>query len=105
MCNYQYFCAKVLDHSWKIENEILIDRLDHYKQVMGYKEVSPEERKAQREAERLKKKQRESRTPSEEAKRLEAYQKHEAEIKRVKEEARGGKITHNQTKGQGFQIF
>lgn len=42
--NYQFFCAKVLDHSWKIENEILIDRLDRYKELMGYKDIPYEER-------------------------------------------------------------
>ena len=37
------------------------------------------------------KKKREQRSPSEEARRLEAYQQHEADMKRIKDEARGGR--------------
>ena len=79
-----------MDHSWKIENEILLSRLDAYKNVLGYKDISPSERIKLAELEKDKKK-REVRTPSEEARRLEVFSKNEAEMRRIKEEARGGK--------------
>ena len=80
----------MLDHSWKIENEILLSRLDSYKKVLGYKDISAVERIKLMELEKDKKK-RDVRTPSEEARRLEAFSRNEAEMRRIKEEARGNK--------------
>ena len=56
--NYQMFCSKVLDHSWKIENQILTQRLDTYKKLSGYVEISSEERKRMQDREKALKKQR-----------------------------------------------
>jgi hypothetical protein len=39
--NYQMFCAKVLDHSWKIENQILLSKLNVYKEAFGYIDLDP----------------------------------------------------------------
>ena len=61
MTSIQMFCSKVLDHSYNIENEILLSRLRAYKNIMAYRDISYDERAA------LKKSKRPQKTPSQEA--------------------------------------
>jgi len=41
--NYQVFCVKVLDHSWRVENEMMLHRLAAYKSAFNYVDIPYEE--------------------------------------------------------------
>ena len=38
---YNYVCQKVMPHSYKIANKMLVDRLSQYKKLMGFVDDEP----------------------------------------------------------------
>ena len=68
-----------MPHSFKVANNMLINRLQKYKVMMGYVEENPEEGAAAS----LTNKRRQ-RTASEEERRKQQFANHEAETRKIK---------------------
>ena len=73
---YNYVCQKVMPHSFKIANKMLIERLGTYKALMGYNDEALSDNVSTKRR----------RTASEEERRQQAFANHEAETRKIKQE-------------------